>query len=326
MKNKNLPSKVVKGESKNFAFNYDLSSLPEYESYGNEMLIKAFLGLTTTKFASIRPNLKGTTELIGFTESEVILQDASCGWNPTGETVQSVVEVKLCNKQAQLQFCPYDLYNTYLSQYLSNDNFQEQIPFAETVIEDVANRTANQIEYQLWLNKTATGATQYNSQCFDGFGALITTGNGATHVTYTAATATNGLDVFSKYYASIPENVLHRDDLVIFCGYGDYRALIQSMRNQSYINLFTADYGDPASGNEWGVVLPATNVRVVPTQALTGQALVVGGPSQYMFVGMNGEQMSERLQYDNFQDIIKLSVRTTYGAGCFSVASFFRAS
>jgi hypothetical protein len=240
--------------------------------------------------------------------------------------VQSTVEVKLCNKQAQLQFCPYDLYNTYLSQYLSNDNFQEAIPFAEAVVTDVANRTANQIEYQLWRNTTATGGTEYNSQCFDGFGALITTGNGATAVAYTAATASNGLTVFSSYYAAIPEDVLHRDDLVIFCGYADYRGLVQSMRNQSYINLFTADYGDPASGQEWGVILPATNVRVVPTQALTGQGLVVGGPAQYMFVGMNGSQMSERMQYDPFQDIVKLSVRTTYGAGCFSVDSFFRAS
>ena len=77
MKNTKLPSNVVKGEAKSFAFNYDLSSLPEYESYGNEMLIKSFLGLTTTKYASIRMNLKGTTELIGFTESEVILQDAA---------------------------------------------------------------------------------------------------------------------------------------------------------------------------------------------------------------------------------------------------------
>jgi hypothetical protein len=224
-----------------------------------------------------------------------------------------------------MQFCPYDLYNTYLSQYLSNGNFQEEIPFADAVITDVANRTANQIEYQLWLNSTATGATQYDSQCFDGYSNLITTGNGATHVAYTAATPSNGLEVFSAYYASIPENVLHRDDLVIFCGYGDYRALIQSMRNQSYINLFTADYGDPASGTEWGVILPATNVRVVPTQALTSQGLVVGGPAQYMFAGMNGEQMSERMQYDPFQDIVKLSVRTTYGAGVFSVDSFFRA-
>lgn len=105
---KNFPSKVEKGAAKSFAFNYDLSSLPEYEQYGNEMLLKSFLGLTTTKYVSVRANLKGTTELIGFTESDVILQDAACGWNPTGDTVQSTVEVKLCNKQAQLQFCPLE--------------------------------------------------------------------------------------------------------------------------------------------------------------------------------------------------------------------------
>jgi hypothetical protein len=321
MKNSSL-QKVVKGDAKSFAFNYDLSSLPEYENYGAEMLLKSFLGLTTTKFASIRPNLKGTTELVGFTESEVILRDSSCGWNPTGDTIQSVVEVKLCNKVAQLQFCPYDLYNTYLSQYLSNDNFQENLPFAETILEDVSNRTANQIEYQLWLNTTATGETQYNSQCFDGLTSLIVTGNGASRIAYSAATPSTGLEVFSAYYAAIPENVLHRDDLVIFCGYSDYRALVQSMRNNSFINLFTAEYGDPASGDNWGVMLPATNVRVVPTQALTGQGKVYAGPSQYIMIGANGEQMSTRLQYDPFQDIIKLSVRSTYGVGVFSVDSF----
>ena len=50
-----------KGEGKNFNFNYDLASLPVYNSYGDEMLIKAFLGLTLPKYSSVRPNLKGTT-------------------------------------------------------------------------------------------------------------------------------------------------------------------------------------------------------------------------------------------------------------------------
>ena len=55
-----------KGEAKSFAFNYDLTALPTYESYGSDMLIKAFLGLTLPKYSQIRPNLKGTTELVGF--------------------------------------------------------------------------------------------------------------------------------------------------------------------------------------------------------------------------------------------------------------------
>ena len=311
-----------KGEAKSFAFNYDLTALPTYEQYGSDMLIKAFLGLTLPKYSQIRPNLKGTTELVGFVTNDVILQDLACGFEPTGDTVQNVVTVDLCNKKVNQQLCPYSLYDTYLSQYLTNDNFQESVPFESVILEDIANRTANQIELQLWRNSTSTGATQYNNQCFNGVTNLITTGNGATHVAYTAATPTNGLDVFTAYYQAIPENVLHRDDLVIYCGYADYRALVASMRNNSYVNLFTDPTGVGTEGSDWGVILPASNCRVVPTQGLTGLGKVYAGPAQYIMIGTNAEMMTQKAMYDPFEDIIKLNLHATYGVGVFSVDSW----
>jgi hypothetical protein len=311
-----------KGEVSSFNFNYNLANPPEYSSYGDDMLIKAFLGLTLPKYSSVRPNLKGTTEKVGFVTNDVILQDLACGFDPTGDTVQNVVTIDLCNKKVNQQLCPYSLYDTYLSQYLSDSNFQESVPFEEVILTDIANRTANQIELQLWRNNTGTGSTVYDNQCFNGVIRLITTGNGATHVAYTAATASNGLDVFTTYYQNIPENVLHRDDLVIYCGYSDYRALVASMRNNSFINLFTDPTGIATEGSDWGVILPGSNVRVVPTQGLTGQGKVYAGPAQYIMVGMNAEMMTQRAMYDPFEDIVKLNLHATYGVGVFSVDSW----
>jgi hypothetical protein len=313
---------LKKGEAKNFSFNYDLSNLPTYEQYGDDMMIKAFLGLTLPKYSSVRPNLKGTTELVGFVTNDVILQDLSCGFTPTGNTTQDVVTVNLCNKKVNQQLCPYSLFDTYLSQYLTDANFQETVPFEEVILTDIANRTANQIELQLWRNTTASGGTIYNNQCFQGVIALITSGNGAVDITYTAATATNGLDVFSSYYRAIPENVLHRDDLVIYCGYSDYRALVASMRNNSFINLFTDNTSVGTDSADWGVMLPASNCRVIPTQGLTGQSKIYAGPAQYIMIGMNSEMMTQRELYDPFEDIVKLNLHATYGVGVFSVDSF----
>lgn len=214
------------------------------------------------------------------------------------------------------------MFDTYLSQYLTDANFQETVPFEEVILTDIANRTANQIELQLWRNTTASGGTIYNSQCFDGVIALITSGNGATRVAYTGATATNGLDVFSSYYRAIPENVLHRDDLVIYCGFSDYRALIASMRNSSFINLFTDNTSVGTDSADWGVMLPASNCRVIPTQGLTGQSKIYAGPAQYIMIGMNSEMMTQRAMYDPFEDIVKLNLHATYGVGVFSVDSF----
>ena len=307
-------------KSKNFSFNYDLTNLPTYNSYGSDMLIKSILGLTLPKYATIRPNLKGTTEKVGWVETDVILQDLSCGFDPTGDTVQNLVTVDLCNKKMNTQLCPYNLYDSYLSQSLSNANFQESVPFEETILTDISNRIAKQVELQLWNNTIASGGT-YGSACFDGVGALVTSGNGATQIAYTAATATNGLEVFSTIYQSIPENVLHRDDLVIFCSYANYRALVASMRNSSYVNLFTADFGGAASGEEWSLMLPGTNVRVIPSVGITANAYYAG-PAGYYMVGMNSEIMTVKSVYDPFEDIVKIQAHVTYGLGIFSVDSF----
>ena len=307
---------------KKMSFNYDLSNLPTYNSYGSDMLIKAILGLTLPKYATIRPNLKGTTEKVGFVTNDVILQDLSCGFDPTGDTVQNLVTVDLCNKKVNQQLCPYSLYDTYLSQSLTNSNFQESVPFEEVILTDISNRIANQVEKQLWQNTTATGATIYNNACFNGVGALITSGNGATQIAYTAATASNGLDVFTKIYESIPSNVLHMDDLAIYCSYANYRGLVSSMRNNSFVNLFTMDSANAATGEEWSLMLPGTNVKVIPTVGLDGVSAYYAGPSSYYMVGMNSEIMTVKSIYDPFEDIVKIQAHVTYGLGIFDVASF----
>jgi hypothetical protein len=306
---------------KKLSFNYDLTALPTYNSYGADMLIKSVLGLTLPKYSTIRPNLKGTTEKVGFVTNDVILQDLSCGFDPTGDTVQNLVTIDLCNKKVNQQFCPYDLYDTYLSQMLSNENFQENIPFEEVILTDVSNRIANQIEKQLWQNTIASGGT-YGSACFNGVIALITSGNGATQIAYSAATASNGLDVFSKIYESIPSNVLHRDDLVIYTSYSNYRGLVSSMRNSSYVNLFTMDSAGAAIGEEWSLILPGTNVRVIPTVGLDGISAYYAGPASYYMVGMNSEMMTVKSIYDPFEDIVKLQANVSYGIGVFDPASF----
>lgn len=303
-------------------FAYDLTNLPTYNSYGSDMLIKAVLGLTLPKYATVRPNLKGTTEKVGFVTNDVYLQDLSCGFNQSGTTTQNLVTVDLCNKKVNQTLCPYSLYDTYLSQSLSDANFQENVPFEEVILEDISNRIANKVEKALWRNTTATGATEFNSQCFNGVEYLITSGNGATQIAYTGATSSNGLDVFTKIYESIPSNVLHRDDLVIYTSYSNYRGLVSSMRNSSYVNLFTLDSAGVATGEEWSLMLPGTNVRVIPTVGLDGVSAYYAGPAGYYLFGMNSEIMTVKAVYDPFEDIVKIMANVTYGLGVFDVASF----
>lgn len=305
---------------KNQKFAYDLSALSTWvDENANDMLVKEVLGQVLPSVATIRPNIKGTQK-VGFLTNDIVLQDGSeCGFNPTGDTVIDQVTISTCHKKLNQTLCPYTLYDYYLSQRLSNRNFQESVPFEELLVSDISKRIGNEIEKQLWTNSVDGG------DCFDGVLELITSGNGSTELTYSAATATNGLDVFSKIYESIPSNVLHRNDLVMFCSYSDYRGLVASMRNSSYINLFSFDDAQAAKGQEWSVMLPGTNVRVIPTQALDGQSAIVAGPASYYMVGLNATEdggIELKAIYDPYEDVVKVMARTVYGLGIFAPEAF----
>lgn len=311
---------------KRFEFSYDLNQLQTWSlENANEMLIKTILGEVLPKYGTIRPNIRGT-EQVGVMTNDVIFQDGDlCGFTPTGDTTISQVTIETCSRKINQSLCPYTLYDYYLTQRLSNSNFQEEVPFAELLTQDVSNRAADQIEKQLWRNTKATGATIYNSACFDGVLSLVTTGNGATQISYTATTPSNALEIFETLWSNLPTNVVHRDDIMIFCSYADYRNLVNNLRNASYVNLFTMDSAGAAEGEDWILYLPATNVRIKPTQGLDGQNAMIIGPASYYQVGFNATEnggIELKQVYDPYEDVVKVMGRMVYGLGIFSIDSF----
>jgi len=308
---------------KNFKFDYDLSGLSTWvRENADEMLLQEVLGLTLPRYASVRGNIRGSEKVPFMTNSLVFQDGKSCGFNPTGDTTIDQVLIETTTEKVNMELCPYELYDYFLSQRLRATNFQEEVPFAEQLIQDVANRMANRMETKLWQAAKP-------GDDFDGVLELVVTGNGATEITYTALTASNGVDVLAAVAAAIPSNVVHRDDLAIAVSYADYRNYVQALRNASQLNLFSFDDGGVQSGSEFVAFVPGTRIAVVPTIGLDGQSAFVAGPMSYIQVGMNSTDengMTIRSFYDEGEDVIKVIGRTTYGVGIFDIASFVKAS
>jgi len=308
---------------KNFKFDYDLSGLSTWvRENADEMLLQEVLGLTLPRYASVRGNIRGSEKVPFMTNSLVFQDGKSCGFNPTGDTTIDQVLIETTTEKVNMELCPYELYDYFLSQRLRATNFQEEVPFAEQLIQDVANRIANRMETKLWQAAKP-------GDDFDGVLELVVTGNGATEITYTALTASNGVDVLAAVAAAIPSNVVHRDDLAIAVSYADYRNYVQALRNASQLNLFSFDDGGVQSGSEFLAFVPGTRIAVVPTVGLDGQSAFVAGPMSYIQVGMNSTDengMTIRSFYDEGEDVIKVIGRTTYGVGIFDIASFVKAS
>jgi len=300
---------------KNFNFDYDLTGLAAWtRESADEMLLKEVLGLTLPRYASVRANIRGTEKVPFMTNSLVFQDGKSCGFNSTGSTTIDQVLIETATEKVNLQLCPYELYDVFLTQRLRATNFQEEVPFEAQLVQDVANRMANRMEIQLFQ------ATKAGGDDFNGVDALIVTGNGATQITYSAAS----VDSVAKLIENIPSNVIHRNDLAVMLNYSDYRAYVNSLRENSTLNLFAFDDAGAMEGQEFVVYAPGTRIPVIPSEGVPASTMYAG-PASYIQVGMNSTDsngMSIKAFYDEGEDVVKVIGRMTYGVGIFDIASF----
>ena len=300
---------------KNLQFDYDLSGLAAYtRQSADEMLLKDVLGLTLPRYASVRANIRGT-EKVPFMENTLYFQDGkSCGFNSSGTTAINQVLIETATEKVNLELCPYSLYEVFLTEALRATNFQEEVPFEQSLVQDVSNRMANRMETQLFQ------ATKAGGDDFDGVDALLVTGNGVNQVAYSAAS----VDSVAAIIEQIPSNVIHRDDLAVMMNYSDYRRYVNSLRSNSTLNLFSFDDAGAMTGQDFVVYAPGTQIPVIPSVGVPANT-IYAGPSSYIQVGLNtldANGMTIRAFYDAGEDVVKVIGRMTYGVGIFDIASF----
>jgi len=299
---------------KNFKFDYDLTALSAYSrEVADEMLLKDVLGLTLPRYASVRANIRGS-EKVPFMTNELFFQDGkSCGFNSSGTTSIDQVLIDTTTEKINLELCPYSLYDVFLTEALRQTNIQEQVPFETQLIQDISNRMANRMETQLF-QATAAGGD------FDGVDTLLVTGNGVNQIAYSAAS----VDSIAALIENIPSNVIHRDDLAVMVNYSDYRAYVNSLRNNSTLNLFAFDDAGAMEGSEFVVYAPGTRIPVIPSVGVPANT-IYAGPASYIQVGLNttdSNGMTIKAFYDEGEDVVKVIGRMTYGVGIFDIASF----
>jgi hypothetical protein len=303
---------------KSFNFDYDISALSQYaKETGFDVLMREIFAGNTLQYVKIYPDVKGTIK-VPVMDTELVLTDASCGWNSTGDTQVSQITLETCKKQSKMELCYEDLRETFLSESLGRGNWQSSVPFEEMILADISQKFAKAIEISLWNENKGEGG------CFDGYKAQLTASNGAITGSTTGWTSDNALDLMASYIELIPTDVSHRNDLVAFMSYSNYRTLLNSARKSSQLNLFSFDSGEAANGSDWKFVFPASNVLCLPTLGITGNEVYIG-PASYMLAGVSTiDQTATDLKafYDEGQDVVKIGAKATFGAAVFSIGDF----
>jgi hypothetical protein len=297
--------------NKKYDFNFNLSSLSTYtDEVGGELIRRAILESETIKLIKVQPGVKGS-QAINLLNSNLEVQDGTCGWSPSGSTIYTQRDITVCQYKVNETLCPADLNNYWLGQLLAPGSTPESVPFEQQISELKVAQISQYVENQIWGASSAT-------TCFSGFKELVAQqGTGTTTVTggivvtgQTAITSTTALAQIDNLIEAIPDDVVNRTDWVVFMSHANYRKYLINYRTANYYH-----FNPEGSYEEFKTFHPATNILVHPVGGLLNSNLIMLAPAGYCVAGVDLMSDMDNLKMFYSVDFDEVRLRSNFKIG-----------
>lgn len=279
-----------------------LDSIKGYVDANRDQLIgKAIVGAKTAGLINLQTGIKGASYL-NLLNADPTLQAGTCGWNDEGSTTLTRRELKTGLIKVNQSFCDKDLIGTSMQHGVKVAVGSKTLPFEQEFIEQNLKAIQAKIEKALWQGDTDS------DDHFDGLIKIIGAASGVVSAGTGDAVATP-VEAIKAVLAAMPNEIMDRNDKVIFVGYDVYRAYVTALQE---LNLFhyTADLG----GN-MELVIPGTDVRLIGVAGLTGTGSIYGTYLENVFLGTDLEGDSEKFMFWYSEDNSEFRLKVEFNLG-----------
>ena len=242
---------------------FSLATLTAYTDQQRLPLItKAVFSARTAALFTKQVGVKSAAALNLMDTDAALAAGTSCGWTAAGTTTFSQRNVTVAPMKVQEALCPRSLEQYWMQTQLTQGSTYDGVPFEQAFAEQKALRIAEALENAIWSGSTLV----------TGLLTILNAASGSTVSGNTAAisgsiTTTNVISIFDNIYTRIPQAILTRNDLVIFCGWDTFRTLIGGLKANTGVMYNQVDLQGLADGD---IIYPGTNVRVVAVPGLLG--------------------------------------------------------
>jgi len=296
---------------------FSLASLTAYTDQERLPLItKAVFSARTASLFTKQVGIKSAAALNLMDTDAAFQSGTACGWNvagaASGTTTFSQRTITVAPIKIQEALCPRSLEQYWMQSQLTQGSTYDGVPFEQAYAEQKALRIAEALENAIWSGSTLV----------TGMLTILNAASGSTVSGNTAGitgsiTTTNVISIFDNIYTRIPQAILTRNDLVIFCGWDTFRTLIGAFKANTGVMFNQVDLQGLADGD---IIYPGTNVRVVAVPGLLGYNRLVCSYLGNFFYGTDLLSDEERFELfwsrDNdevrFQASLKCGVQTAY--------------
>jgi hypothetical protein len=298
---------------------FSLASLTAYTDQERLPLItKAVFSARTASLFTKQVGIKSAATLNLMDTDAAFQSGTACGWNvagaASGNTTFTQRTITVAPLKIQEALCPRSLEQYWMQSQLTAGSTYDGVPFEQAFAEQKALRIAEALENAIWSGSTlVTGLlTILNAAS----GSTVS-GNTAAVSASVGITTNNVISIFDNIYTRIPQAILTKNDLVIFCGWDTFRTLIGAFKSTASVMYNQVDLQGLADGD---IIYPGTNVRVVAVPGLLGYNRLVCSYLGNFFYGTDllsdEEQFSIWPSIDNdeirFQCALKIGVNIAY--------------
>jgi hypothetical protein len=246
-------------------------------------------------------------------DTDALIQGGdTCGYESSGTTAFTQRNITVGRMKVQETLCPRSLEQYWMQTQLTAGSTYDGVPFEQAFSEQKALRIAEALENAIWKGNTY----------FSGVNQLLNAASGSVVSGNTAAisgaiTSNNVISIFDNIYTLIPQAILTKTDLVMFCGWDTFRLLVMAFKANTGVMYNQVDLAGLADGE---IVYPGTNIKVIAVPGLTGTSRIVATYLGNLFYGTDllsdEEQFSIWFSKDNdevrFQAAFKAGVQIAY--------------
>ena len=282
------------------------------------LITKAVFSARTASLFTKQVGIKSAATLNLMDTDAAFQSGTACGWNvagaASGNTTFTQRTITVAPLKIQEALCPRSLEQYWMQSQLTAGSTYDGVPFEQAFAEQKALRIAEALENAIWSGSTlVTGLlTILNAAS----GSTVS-GNTAAVSASVGITTNNVISIFDNIYTRIPQAILTKNDLVIFCGWDTFRTLIGAFKSTASVMYNQVDLQGLADGD---IIYPGTNVRVVAVPGLLGYNRMVCSYLGNFFYGTDLLSDEERFELfwsrDNdevrFQCALKIGVNVAY--------------
>lgn len=278
------------------------------------LITKAVFAARSASLFTKQVGIKSAAALNLMDTDANIASGTGCGWTPTGNTSFTQRNITVGVMKIQEALCPRSLEQYWMQSQLTAGSQYDGVPFEQAFSEQKALRIAEALETAIW---------QGNAY-FSGVNQLLNAASGSTVLANASSTTwnpvsasvgittSNVISIFDKVYNDIPQAILTKTDLVIFCGWNNFRTLIGAFKAQTGVMYNQVDLQGMADGD---IVYPGTNVRVIAVPGLTNTNRIVCTYLGNLFYGTDLLSDEENFQMWYSQDNDEVRFQAAFKAG-----------